>query len=134
MLGVILWHKMIDVLLTFWFKNAILLPVVNGEEIYQLSEVIMIKGDNEGIYYTRRNKLCEQMKHKFGIFSSLSKKLKETHTINILNKRWCILKRMMFYCFITNVYTYISVQNAFMKYFRVPSHLLQDYMLHKYTS
>lgn len=82
------------------------LPAVYGDGIYVPSEVVINRGDNNGLYFCRMNAVCEKIEHKFGLFTSIWKHLEQTYKLKILEKNGYILKRVIVYWFMTNVYTY----------------------------
>ena len=54
------------------------------------------------------NQAREKIEHKFGLYASLWKKLKQTSTIKLYNNASYIVKRIIVLWFITNCYTCLN--------------------------
>ena len=94
-----------DILADIRLGEAQMLPAVYGDSIYMPSEVIIVKGDNEGLYFTKMNRLREKIEHEFGLFECLWKHMMQIHTLKLYRENSRLSKRIMVYWLITNIYT-----------------------------
>ena len=94
-----------DILTDIRLGEGRMLPALFGDSIYMPSEVIIIKGDNDGIYFNKMNRLREKIEHEFGLFQSLWKHMTQIHTLRILRRNNRLHKRIMVYWLVTNIYT-----------------------------
>ena len=65
-----------DVLELHWIGNLLLLPATYADSIYLPSEVILVKGNNHGLYFDRMNGLREKIEHDNALFVNLWRHIK----------------------------------------------------------
>ena len=82
-----------------------LLPSLYCDQIFEPSEVIVIRGDNVGVYFDKMTGCRTKQEHHFGTFTNLFAILTKKLKFKIFQNRGGIVKRLMSYWFMLNIHT-----------------------------
>ena len=116
-----------DVLDPFRVGNCLMLPATYADSIYMASEVVIVKGDNTGVYFDRMNGLREKIEHENGLFVNLWRHIQMVHKLKLYNQKSILIRRVIVYWFITNCYTCLN-GNTVATRFNLNPPTLSDYL------
>ena len=75
--------------------NLLLLPATYADSIYLASEVILVKGNNNGVYFDRMNSLREKIEHENDLYVKLWRRIKMVHKLKLYNQGSILSRRVI---------------------------------------
>ena len=108
-------------------RNLLLLPTTYADFTYLPSEVLLVKGNNVGVYFDRMNSLREKIEHENGLFINLWRHIKMVHKLKMYNQGSILSRRIIVYWFITNCYTCLNGNTTSTRFNLAPPSL-QEYL------
>ena len=116
-----------SILEPFRVGTLLLLPATYGDSIYLPSDVILVKGNNNGVYFNRMNSLREKIEHENGLFVNLWRHIEMVHKLNLYNQNLLQTKRILVYWFITNCYMCLNGNSTSTRFNLAPPSL-EEYL------
>ena len=103
------------------------LPVLYGDNIYDLSTVIAKPNGVKNIFNFRINSARIDIEHKFGLMTSLFKQLSVKHTWKLMQMGGHVTKILFSIYFMVNCYICVRGNKTSTKY-RIPTQRIENYL------